>query len=79
MIVDDNFSSVGTANMDVRSQELNFEVNALVFNEKINEKLQSLFHEDMNDCEEISLASWKKRPKTKVFFEHLARLLSPLI
>ncbi|MCT2406472.1 cardiolipin synthase [Chryseobacterium antibioticum] len=79
MLIDDIFSSVGTANMDVRSQELNFEVNALVFDQKINGKLQDLFHEDMNDCEEITLDSWKKRPKYKVFFEHLARLLSPLI
>lgn len=79
MIIDDNFSCVGTANMDVRSQELNFEVNALVFDRKINGKLRDLFHEDMNDCEEISLESWRKRPKYKVFFEHLARLLSPLI
>jgi cardiolipin synthase len=79
MLIDDHFSSVGTANMDVRSQELNFEVNALVFDEKINEKLYDLFLEDMNDCEEIILDSWTKRPKYKVFFEHLARLLSPLI
>ncbi|MGK6340775.1 cardiolipin synthase [Chryseobacterium sp. DT-3] len=79
MIIDDHFSCVGTANMDVRSQELNFEVNALVFNKEINEKLQNLFHEDMNDSEEIFLDSWRKRPKHKVFFEHLARLLSPLI
>ncbi|WP_080779520.1 cardiolipin synthase [Chryseobacterium phocaeense] len=79
MLIDDYFSSVGTANMDVRSQELNFEVNALVFDQKINRKLQDLFHEDMNDCEEISLESWRKRPKSKVFFEHMARLLSPLI
>lgn len=79
MLIDDQFSSVGTANMDVRSQELNFEVNALIFDQKINGKLQDLFHEDMNDCEEISLESWRKRPKSKVFFEHLARLLSPLI
>ncbi|PQA94049.1 cardiolipin synthase [Chryseobacterium shigense] len=79
MLIDDIFSSVGTANMDVRSQELNFEVNALVFDQKINGKLQDLFHEDMNDCEEVHLDSWRKRPKHKVFFEHLARLLSPLI
>ncbi|UWX61544.1 cardiolipin synthase [Chryseobacterium oranimense] len=79
MIIDDHFSCVGTANMDVRSQELNFEVNALIFNKEINEKLQSLFHGDMNDCEEIHYDSWKKRPKYKVFFEHMARLLSPLI
>lgn len=79
MIVDDYFSSVGTANMDVRSQELNFEVNTLIFDAEINQKLKNLFIEDMNDCEEIFLDSWKKRSKFKVFFEHLARLLSPLI
>lgn len=79
MIVDDHFSSVGTANMDVRSQELNFEVNTLIFDAEINLKLKNLFIEDMNDCEEIFLDAWKKRSKFKVFFEHLARLLSPLI
>lgn len=79
MLIDDHFSSIGTANMDARSQELNFEVNALVFDEKINEKLHSIFIEDMNDCEEILLETWQKRPRHKVFFEHLARLLSPLI
>ncbi|MDQ0782107.1 cardiolipin synthase [Chryseobacterium sp. W4I1] len=79
MLVDDYVSSVGTANMDVRSQELNFEVNALIFDEKINGKLNDLFLEDMNDSEEIFYDSWVKRPKYKVFFEHLARLLSPLI
>jgi len=79
MLIDNNFSSIGTANMDARSQELNFEVNALVFDYKINEKLHSIFLEDMNDCEEIFLDTWRKRPKYKVFFEHLARLLSPLI
>ncbi|MDR2236895.1 MAG: cardiolipin synthase [Chryseobacterium sp.] len=79
MLIDDHFSSIGTANMDARSQELNFEVNALVFDEKINEKLHSIFLEDMNDCEEILLETWQKRPRYKVFFEHLARLLSPLI
>lgn len=79
MIVDGNFSCVGTANMDVRSQELNFEVNALILDTETNQKLEQIFLEDMKDCEEIFLEDWKKRPKYKVFFEHLARLLSPLI
>ncbi|MDH6254103.1 cardiolipin synthase [Chryseobacterium sp. H1D6B] len=79
MTADDNFSSVGTANMDVRSQELNFEVNTFVFDKEINQKLQEVFLNDSKDCEEIMLDEWRKRPKYKVFFEHLARLLSPLI
>jgi cardiolipin synthase len=54
MIVDDDFSSVGTANMDVRSQELNFEVNTLIFDQETNQKLESVFLEDMKDCMELS-------------------------
>ncbi len=79
MIVDNDFSSVGTANMDVRSQELNFEVNTLIFDQETNQKLETVFLEDMKDCRELSLDEWRKRPKHKVFFEHLARLLSPLM
>jgi cardiolipin synthase len=79
MIVDDDFSSVGTANMDVRSQELNFEVNTLIFDHETNQKLEAVFLEDMKDCTELSLNEWRKRPKAKVFFEHLARLFSPLM
>ena len=69
MIVDDHFSSVGTANMDVVSQELNFEVNTLIFDAEINLKLKKSFIEDMNDCEEIFLDTLEKRLKFKVF-EH---------
>lgn len=79
MIVDNDFSSVGTANMDVRSQELNFEVNTLIFDQETNQKLEAVFLEDMKDCTELSLSEWRKRPKAKVFFEHLARLFSPLM
>lgn len=79
MIVDHSFSCVGTANMDARSQELNFEVNALIFDLGINQQLNDIFIEDMADSEEIFLDDWRKRPRYKVFFEHLARLLSPLI
>lgn len=79
MTIDDHFASVGTANMDVRSQELNFEVNTLVFDREVNQKIQKVFLKDIDDCEEIILSEWRKRPKYKVFFEHVARLLSPLI
>lgn len=79
MIIDDHCSSVGTANMDVRSQELNFEVNTLLFDKVVNQKIKEVFLNDLHDCDEIVLNEWRKRPKYKVFFEHLARLLSPLI
>lgn len=79
MLIDEDLAVVGTANMDVRSQELNFEVNTLVYDQKINQKLFETFEYDLKDSTEIFLKDWTKRPKSKVFFEHLARLMSPLI
>lgn len=79
MLVDDDLAIVGSANMDVRSQELNFEVNTLVYNSETNAQLCQLFMEDLKDCTEINFEEWKRRPKIKVFFEHLCRLLSPLL
>lgn len=79
MLIDDYFSSVGTANMDVRSQELNFEVNTHVYDTDINQILARSFLKDIENSIEIKLEDWEKRPKVKVFFEHLARLFSPLL
>lgn len=43
MVIDDDFSCVGTANMDVRSQELNFEVNTHVYSQETNALLSKVF------------------------------------
>lgn len=79
MIIDDYFSSIGTANMDVRSQELNFEVNTHVYDKETNQKLHLSFLEDLKNSDEITLEEWKKRSKLKMFFEQAARLFSPLL
>ncbi len=79
ILIDDYFSSIGTANMDVRSQELNFEVNTHIYDKEINSKLYEVFLNDIKDSTEIKLEEWKNRPVLKVFFEHLARLFSPLL
>lgn len=79
MIVDEELSMVGTANMDVRSHEMNFEVNAIVYDREINRQLTDAFLKDLENCREISLEEWSQRNKVKIFFEHLARLLSPLL
>lgn len=79
LVIDDDLSIVGTANMDVRSQELNFEVNTMVYDKAITEKLAASYFEDLKYSKEIFLEDWKARPKLKSFFEHLARLFSPLL
>ena len=39
--------SVGTANMDIRSFELNFEVNAVIYSERTVQRLERAFEQDI--------------------------------
>lgn len=79
MVVDDYISIVGTANMDYRSFDLNFEVNAMVYGAKMAAELRTTFMEDLADAEKIDPTDWRRRPLFKQMPERIARLLSPLL
>ena len=77
--IDGVFSSVGTANMDYRSFNINFEVNALLYDEDFSQQLKELFIEDLKDTEKLELESWQNRPKHIKLIEAAAQLLAPLL
>ena len=79
MLVDDNFATVGTTNLDFRSIETNFEVNAFIYNKKFSAELTSHFYHDLANCEEIKYSKWKKRPWHFKLREALAHIISPLL
>lgn len=79
MVVDGVFGTVGTANMDYRSFNINFEINALVYNKGFCEQLTTLFNEDLKDAEKIDYESWKNRSKKIKTVEAVARLAAPLL
>ncbi len=79
MVVDRSISVVGTANMDHRSFELNFEMNAIVYGNEMADQLASVFADDLAEAEQIDAVRWRTRPKYKLLPERLARLLSPLL
>ncbi|MBQ0786517.1 MAG: cardiolipin synthase [Oceanihabitans sp.] len=79
VVVDNEIAIVGTANMDIRSFDLNFEVNAIVYDEEINQQLKNAFYEDISHADKIDLETWKNRPTYIQFFEKMARLFSPLL
>ncbi len=79
IIVDGVFASVGTANFDFRSLETNFEVNAMVYDEKIASVLENHFLEDLSQSREILLQEWRDRPWSSKAKESFARLLSPML
>ncbi|GAB5555885.1 MAG: cardiolipin synthase [Schleiferiaceae bacterium] len=79
MVVDDRLSTVGTANFDNRSFDINFEVNAFVYDPDIALEIKGHFLEDLEDSEEIDLARWSKRNIGARILESLARLIAPLL
>lgn len=79
MIVDDVFSTIGTANLDFRSLETNFEVNAFIYDEKFTQKLEKHFLFDLKNSREIKLNEWKKRPWHFKVRESLAHIVSPML
>lgn len=79
VVVDENVASVGTANIDIRSFKLNFEVNALIYDTKTAAHLARIFEEDLVDCTELTIVAYRHRPRSSKIAESCARLLSPIL
>ncbi|HLT34085.1 MAG TPA: cardiolipin synthase, partial [Aquaticitalea sp.] len=79
LVIDDMFSTVGTSNMDNRSFNINFEIDAVIYNEKKSIELKSHFLEDLKDSEEIDYKRWVQRSKGQRLQESYCRLWAPLL
>ncbi len=79
MVADRKLLSVGTANLDLRSFDLNFEVAAFVYDQEQAEALAMLFYEDLENSAELRLEEWMKRSRMRQFSEKMVRLLSPFL
>ena len=79
MVIDNEISIIGTANMDMRSFDLNFEVNAIVYDKEISNELRDYFYEDLKDSSQIDKIRWQNRSKYIKLAEKISGLFSPLL
>ncbi len=79
IVIDSMLSSTGTANMDIRSFKLNFEVNAFIYDTEIARAFEQQFIIDLEDCREITVDSYEKRSRFTRIRESVSRLLSPIL
>jgi cardiolipin synthase len=79
MVIDDDLAIIGSANMDYRSFDLNFEVNAMVYSKNMTAELTVAFENDLKMSERIDAKTWLGRPKYIHLWEKLVRLLSPFL
>lgn len=78
MIMDDHVTSVGTANFDIRSFSLNFEVNAFITDREITSKMKEIFYNDINDCIKLDENYEKNKSLLIKIEEGFSRLFAPL-
>lgn len=79
IVIDEEISSVGTANFDIRSFKLNFEINAFIYDCATAKELIDLFNKDLNHCKELTLSTYRQRPLLIRIKEPISKLLSPLL
>ena len=79
IVADDQVVSIGSTNMDVRSFEQDFEINAFIYDSDMAVRMRGVFLEDEKDGRYIDPAQWAERPAFVRFEESFARLFSPLL
>ena len=79
MIIDNDFCSIGSANIDFRSFEHNFESTMFIYSRHANAELTHQFLDDQRESERVSEAAWRNRSKVQKAKESILRLLSPIL
>lgn len=78
ILVDNVFASVGSANVDMRSFDLNFEIAALIYDEDFADRLHKIFLNDISCSLQVNPDDWAKRKRSTKYKESLSRILGPL-
>ncbi len=79
MSIDGSLCIAGSANMDVRSFEYNFEIISVIYNKDCADIIEKRFLKDCQTCKIITRSKWSKRPRKQKIKESFARLCSPML
>ena len=79
ILVDDQMTTIGTANLDIRSFQLNFEVNAFIYDMDLCLQVKESFMKDLSDSQQVNRHDYRKRKLLNRVKESLARIFSPVL
>ena len=79
LVTDDNLAMIGSANLDLRSLDLSYEMNTYFYDECVADQCKAVFEDDLKECTELTLEEWKKISAIRKFIWNIARLLSPIL
>ncbi len=78
MIVDEEVSTVGSSNMDMRSFLLDSELTVMVYGEQFATSMQAIADAYLTDAKSIDKESWSRRPASHRALDTIARLTSAI-
>lgn len=79
MSQDADMVTIGTSNMDIRSFQLHFEINAFIYDTKTVSDYNKRFISDLSKCKEITKEDYEKRGVWQQMKEGFFRLFSPIM
>ncbi len=79
LLVDDHLSLVGSANVDMRSFDLNFEVGALVYDRDLASSIAASIEHDQGDSREVTAGDLRRTTLFNMLAQGAAKLLSPVL
>jgi cardiolipin synthase len=77
--IDGEVCSIGSANLDIRSFSINYELNAVIYDAGLAQELEAAFERDLGNCRAFDAAEYEKRSALSRLRDSAARLLSPLL
>lgn len=79
MLIDDDVAIFGSSNLDIRSFELNFELNTIVYDRHVVQELKSLEQQYLKHSKQITATEWANRPFRLKMMDRLASLASTVL
>lgn len=79
LMIDGKICTIGTANIDYRSFELNFEVNTFIYDIGFCQYYLEIFNNDILSCSLLTEDYYKNRPRLARLCSITSKLLSPLM
>ena len=79
VVADDDVCSIGSTNLDIRSFEQDFEINAFIYDRKMAKQMREQFLLDLESCTQVDPERWARRSRVHRFWESVARLFSPIL
>lgn len=79
MTIDSKISTIGTANMDIRSYDLNYEINAVIYDGAKTKELEIQFFKDLESSHEVTIEDFESNSRLNKVLESTARVFSSLL